>query len=271
VYMAKKQVPLSVRYFTALSYLVMVAVNAAAVLLPINGIPTGKISDMYPNLFAPAGITFSIWGVIYLLLAGYALYQLGIWQEESNYPHIPMLTRISVLFSLSSIANAAWIFAWHYLNIPLAMVLMLVILISLNSISGTIKKVHLDLKEKIFVYLPFSIYYGWISVATIANGVVLAVSLGLKGTGSEAVIWTVVLLAVVALLGSVVIISNRNIIYGLVLLWAYAGILVKHTSPDGFAGDYPAIINAAAVCIAVVVIAGIYSVLRARQGSSQRI
>lgn len=262
-----EQVPAGVRFFAVITYLVMITINVLAVLLPINGISTGKVSELYPNLFTPAGVTFSIWGLIYVLLAGYTLYQLGVGQDEEDYLHIPMLTRISLLFSISSLANAAWIFAWHYYNIPLSMGLMLVILLCLIKISGIIRKNQLKLKEKIFVGLPFSIYFGWITVATIANATVLLVSLGWKGAGVEATAWTVIMLIVGMLLGCAVIINNRDIAYGMVLIWAYFGIWLKHTSLSGFAGHYPMVIYSVLACIALFAAAGAYVIFGPEKGS----
>ena len=103
----------TIRGLTLITFILMVVVNALANILPINGIGTGAVSDSYPNLFAPAGITFAIWGVIYLLLAAYTVFQLGLFKKNRSMSDA-LMNKIGVVFSISSIANTVWIFSWHY-------------------------------------------------------------------------------------------------------------------------------------------------------------
>lgn len=238
--------------FTTITFLIMIIVNALANILPINGLNTGQVSELYPNLFAPTALTFSIWGLIYLLLVGYTLYQLGFFRNNKSLLDERILNKASFYFSISSIANAAWIFAWHYLLISLSMVLMIIILICL------IKIVQIIRTEKVFVRLPFSIYFGWITVATIANFVALLVSLGWNGLGTGAAVWTVAFIIIGLCIGVATILKNRDIAYGLVFIWAYTGILIKHTSASGFAGQYSSIITTIIICLALLLIVEAY-------------
>ena len=192
--MDSKQNGIALKIITAVTYAAMIAVNAMANALPINGIDTGAVSDAYPNLFAPAGLTFAIWGLIYLLLAGYTLYQFGLFQGDKSIVKTELLRKVDIVFSISSLANFCWIFSWHYRIIPLSMVLMLVILACLMYINGIIKKEQLSNKEKLFIKLPFSVYFGWITVATIANMTVLLVDIGWNGFGISEPIWAVIIL-----------------------------------------------------------------------------
>ena len=248
-----------VRIITTVTFLGMVTVNMLANILPINGVGTGQVSDAYPNLFAPAGQTFAIWGLIYLLLAGHTVYQLGLFQGYSYAIKKDLLRMVGIIFSVSSLANAAWIYAWHYGFIPLSMLLMIVLLVCLIAINMIINKETLSMREKIFVRLPFSVYFGWITVATIANATVLLVSRGWNGFGIPEPVWAMIMIVVGMLIGAVTTIRNRDIAYGLVLVWAYSGILFKHTSAAGFAGQYPAIIITVAVRIALLLVAAVYS------------
>src|SRR5665647_1374498 len=136
--MISTKVKSSTKLLVIITFIIMVTINGLANVLPINGMDTGKISDSYPNLFAPAGITFAIWGVIYLLLAIYTIYQTGVFRFKDNEASGELLNKVGIIFSLSSIANAAWIFSWHYQVIPLSMGLMIAILISLILINRTI-------------------------------------------------------------------------------------------------------------------------------------
>jgi hypothetical protein len=247
-----------VKIFVAVTYVAMVVVNALANILPINGISTGKISDNYLNLFAPAGLTFSIWGLIYLLLGMYTVYQFIPTRDNKNSNREELLKKIGFYFSVSSIANALWIFAWHYDFLAISVLIMGVILFSLIKIADILKREKFLLKDKLLILTPFSVYFGWITVATIANITVLLVSLGWNGFGIADYIWTSVVLLVGMAIGVKRTLSDKNIAYGLVLVWAYAGILFKHVSAAGFAGNYPSIIATTILCIVAFVITLIY-------------
>ncbi|MCX6793384.1 MAG: tryptophan-rich sensory protein [Candidatus Falkowbacteria bacterium] len=234
-----------IKVFAAIAYIAMVVVNFLANALPINNRSTGAISDAYPNLFAPAGLTFSIWGLIYLLLAGYVVYQF----IKKDHKSKELFSKINPLFIASSIANISWIFSWHYDFIGLSVVIMAVLLILLIKIADIIRRQEFTSTEKLFVWAPFSIYFGWITVATIANITVFLVSLGWNGFGVADFIWTSIILLVGALIGILRMRHDKNIAYGLVLVWAYSGILLKHLSSDGFSGQYPSIIITVVVCL----------------------
>lgn len=246
-----------IKISTLVSYLVMVGVNYLAVTLPLAGRDTGEISDNYPNLFAPAGYAFSIWSLIYTLLLIYVIYQ---FREGSNV----LVSRVNKIFILNGLLNAAWIFAWHYDLIWLSVLIMLGILITLIKIADTFRGKQLTPKEKWFVRLPFSIYFGWITVATIANITIFLVSIGWNGFGLSDVFWTVVVLLVGAAIGIWRAIHDRNIPYCLVLVWAYGAILAKHLSASAFAGSYPAVIYTASLCILLFALTVILLSLRPR-------
>lgn len=226
------------------AYIVMVAVNYLAIFLPIAGRQTGEISDSYPNLFAPAGYAFSIWGVIYTLLGIYAVYQL--WQSKNE-----VVAKINRLFAANALLNAAWIFAWHYDYIGISVLIMAGLLFTLIRMADILRAGNLTKKESWLIRLPFSVYFGWITVATIANITVFLVSIGWNRFGLSEIFWTIAILLVGALIGSWRMLKDRAIAYGLVLLWAYGAILSKHLSMSGFDRKYPAIIGTAALCLLV--------------------
>jgi len=252
--MCEKTVKSSIKLLVAVTFLIMIIINALANILPINGQETGQVSDSYPNLFAPAGLTFAIWGLIYLLLAGYVLYQAGLFQDNSKSVDAKLLNKTGLLFSISSIANATWIFSWHYHLIPLSMLLMIIILICLIWINRMGNHEEFSIRERIFIRLPFSVYFGWITVATIANATTLFVSAGWNGFGLSDSIWAVIIISVGMIIGIATVMKNKDFEYGLVLIWAYAGILIKHTSASGFAGQYSIVITTVIICIVLFVI-----------------
>lgn len=233
----------------AVAFIAMVVVNYLANSLPINNRSTGAISDSYPNLFAPAGVTFSIWGLIYLLLAGYVLYQFVSFSKKDARKNEGLLKRINSLFIVSSIANISWIFAWHYDFIGLSVLIMAVLLTALIMIADILRNQKFSSLEKLFISTPFSVYFGWITIATIANITVFLVSIGWNGFGIADFIWTIVILLAGATIGIWRMIRDNSIAYGLVLIWAYLGILLKHFSPDGFDGQYPSVIVTVIICL----------------------
>ncbi len=249
---------LIVKILALISYLVMVAVNYLAVALPLAGRDTGAISNNYPNLFAPAGYAFSIWGLIYTLLGVYVIYQ--FWCKKDS-----LIMKINTLFIINALLNASWMFAWHYDFIWLSLLIMFGLLLTLIGIANILLKARLNKQESLLINLPFSVYFGWITVATIANVTVFLVSINWTGFGLAESLWTIAILLIGALIGSWRMLYDRSIPYGLVLVWAYGAILFKHTSESGFAGQYPSIIATAALCMAVFVGALIFICMKNRK------
>jgi len=250
------------KILVALAFIIMVAVNVLANALPINGQNTGEVSDSYGNLFAPAGLTFVIWGVIYILLTLYTVYQFGLFQKGNGSSRSSLMERIAPFFILSSVVNGVWIFAWHYNLIGVCLVLIAGLLALLIRINLLIGKEQLTRKEKFFIGLPFSVYFGWVTVATIANATTLLVDLGWNGFGISEVIWTVIILLVGAAIGFATIRLRHDVAYGLVLVWSYGGILLKHVSQDGFAMAYTPVIVTVGICIVIFVVAVLLSFYR---------
>src|SRR5512138_1450734 len=87
-----------------IAFLATLATNAMANLLPLFGRDTGEISDSFPSLFTPAGYAFSVWGVIYLALAGFVIYQ-----ATARGRAEPRLVRLRPLFVLSCLFNVGWL------------------------------------------------------------------------------------------------------------------------------------------------------------------
>lgn len=214
------------RLFALAGFIVMISVNALANILPINGMNTGEVSDKFFNLFAPAPITFAIWGLIYLLLGAYSVYQLKVVHDLSVRQNL--MDDISIVYGISSFANAAWIVAWHYQYFLVSVVLMGIILVSLIIINNEIKYGSLRSWDFILIKAPFGVYFGWITVATIANITTYLVSINFSGFGLSNSIWMLIMLGISLLIGIITMIQFKNLFYGSVLLWSYAGILLKH-------------------------------------------
>lgn len=254
-----------VQILVTLTYLAMVTVNYLANALPLNGRRTGDVSAAYPSLFTPAGITFSIWGVIYLLLGAHVLYQWGLFRSgPQTGAEAALLNRVGTVFAVSSLANTAWVFAWHYDLIPLSAALIVVILVCLAVIVGTIRAADPVGRQRLFIAVPFSVYFGWTTVAVVANMTVLLVSRNWDGFGLADSTWAAIMVVVAMAIGTLTLVRNRDVAYGLVLIWAFAGILLRQLSAADLDGRYPGIITAVVVALAVFVVAVLWTL---RQGS----
>jgi len=234
-----------IKILVAVTYVAMVIVNFLANGLPINNRGTGEISDAYPNLFAPAGPAFSIWGLIYLLLGVYVIYQFVKKEQKTE----EVIQKINPFFIATSLANISWIFAWHYDYIGLSVCIMAVLLVLLIKIADILRVEKFSGLEKLSIWAPFNIYFGWITVASIANITVFLVGIGWNGFGIADYVWTSIILLVGALIGILRMHKDNNIAYGLVLIWAYSWILFKHLSVSGFNGQYPSIIITVILCL----------------------
>lgn len=237
-----------VRQFAiVLAVTVTIAVNGLANALPLNGQTTGDISDKFEVFFVPAGYVFSIWGLIYLGLVGFAVYQSLPAQRDNA-----RLRRIGSLFLLSSIANVVWLFLWHYELFPLTLVAMGVLLFALIGIYLRlgIGRIRVSTAEKWLVQVPFSVYLGWITVATIANATTLLDYVDWSGWGIGPQVWTVIMLVAGLAITTAIALTRRDIAYMLVIIWAFVGIAVKHA---GTALVAPAAwITAGAVALLVI-------------------
>ena len=235
-----------------------IVVNALAVLLPLGGKTTKELSDMYPNLFVPAGITFSIWGLIYLLLIAFVAFQVVDFIKNQE---VRQIKRIGWLFIASSIANIAWIFAWQYQNLPISLVAMIALLTSLILLylKLDIRRGKVTTKVKYFVHLPISIYLGWITVATVANVTALLVAYHWNRFGLSEVFWTITAILITLIITSFMIIIRRDYSYSMVIIWALIGIIIKRSAFNLLTSSY--IVLAASISVGILFIMIIFSKL----------
>jgi hypothetical protein len=203
----------------------VLVVNALASALPLNGVTTGEISDQFDVFFVPAGYVFSIWGLIYIGLVAYAIYQ-ALPGQRGN----PYLRAIGWAYVASCAANIAWIFLWHYGYFALTMLAMLALLLSLIAIYVRlgVGRERVPLIQQAAVNIPFQIYLGWITVATIANATSLLDYVNWGGWGIAPEIWAVIMLVAATAIAAAVSVTRGDVAYVLVIVWAFAGIAVKH-------------------------------------------
>jgi len=195
----------------------------------LNGVTSGEVSDMYPTLVTPAGFTFAIWGIIYVLLLVFVVYQVLPKNRDK-----PFLQQIGLLFALSGACNVSWLFLWHYGQVTYSLVLMFALLASLILIylRLDIGRAAVSLKEMVCVHLPFSVYLGWISIATIANVSVALTAVGWDGWGIESSSWAVAIICVALLLSLAMLAARKDIAFSFVVAWALIGILAKQSGNE---------------------------------------
>ena len=211
-----KQLARLMNLFSAVSFLIALVLNGLANILPINGLETGVISDTYANYFAPIGLTFSIWALIYTVLAIYVGWRLKNLKDDEDTPMNRHLFKLDIAFAVSSLANAGWILAWHYLQFPLSLLLMLVLFVALVFINLAFRG------DVSLPTIPFRIYFGWITVATVANITTMIVAdanqfrwIWNGGEVSQQIITTVILVVTI-LIGVLTTIRQKDPYYGAV-------------------------------------------------------
>jgi hypothetical protein len=215
------------KWSNILSFALTVIVNSlAGSTTLIGGVTTALISDSNPTLITPAGYVFAIWGIIYVLLGVFVVFQALPSQKEKEYTK-----KIGWLFVLSSIINIAWLFLWQYSFLSLSVVLMFLLLATLILIYLRlgIGTSPVRLREKLAIHVPFSVYLGWITIASIANVSVTLVSINWNGFGISPEIWATLITIVALLIALLVVATRKDIGYGFVIVWALIGIAVKQS------------------------------------------
>jgi hypothetical protein len=234
------------------SVVIALVVNILAATLPFNGQNTGQISDRFQVYFVPAGYVFAIWFIIYFGWIAFVIFQFRPSQKES-----PRLRRLGYLFALSGIANAAWLFAWHYNVFGLSVLIMLTLLglLIASYLRLDVNRVPVSRAERWSVDIPFSIYLGWITVATVANVTDWLYLVGWNGFGIPATTWAVIMIAVASVVGLLMALTRKDAAYLLVLVWSFIGIAVKQASVTNVAA-------AAWIGAGFMLVLAIYSLMR---------
>lgn len=231
---------------------IALAINILAATLPLNGQNTDEISDRFQVYFVPAGYVFAIWGIIYIGWIAFVIYQFRSSQKGS-----PRLRRLGYLFALSNIANAAWLFCWHYNQFGLSVLVMLTLLGLLIASYLRLNVNHSSVShaERWSVDIPFSVYLGWITVATVANVTDLLYLVEWNGFGIAAQAWAVIMIAVASIVGLLMALTRKDAAYLFVLVWSFIGIALKQTPA-------PSVVTAAWIGAGLMLVLAVYSLMR---------
>jgi hypothetical protein len=186
-------------------------------------------------LFQPTGMTFSIWGLIYILLLAYVIYQFSTIGKPISDEMKQLFFRVNLLFALSSLFNALWLISWHYDKIVISTVIMVLLLVTLIWIGLLTPTLGMLTRT------AFSVYLGWITVATIANVTIMLVKLGIPGSSQSSVVLTALILTIGLVIALLWVVRTKDIAYGFVIIWAYIGIVMRHLGSSELNRTYPLI------------------------------
>jgi hypothetical protein len=243
------------RILALVSFGFVLVMNAVATALPLSGLSVGEVSRRYDTLFAPIDFTFGIWGLIYFGLTVYSFAQLAA--------NTPVIQSITPWFISANLLNGVWIIAWRLELLGLAALILALLLFCLFKINQATTARRTDLATTLTVRIPFAIYFGWVTVATIANISSLLVQQGFgDGFGVSAETWTVVILLVAVLIGSFTALVNASPAYSLVLVWAFWGIYSRHTAASEWNQQYPSVILTVQLLLPVLALVTIGALVR---------
>jgi hypothetical protein len=243
------------QFVNSLSVVLALTINILASALPLNGQNTGEISDRFQVYFVPAGYVFAIWGIIYIGWIAFAIYQFLPAQKEN-----PRLRKLGYWFALSGVFNAAWLFCWHYNLFGLSVLIMLALLGTLivSYLKLDVGRTAVSTGQKWAVDVPFSVYLGWVSVATIANITSWLYSINWDGFGISPQVWAVIMLVVASVVGALMAFRQRDAGYLFVFVWAFAGIALKQA-------ETPLVANSAWGATVVALGLAVYSIVQRRK------
>lgn len=217
---------LSFRWLNAFGLAVVIAVNYLADRIPIGGKTTGEIAAEYPVLIQPAPYAFGIWLVIYALLTGFILYSFTPQGRESR-----AVASVNPYFLYSCFFNVAWIFAWHALKITSSVIIIFALLASIAAIYSRVRSKSApppSKADRLWVRLPFSVYLGWICVASIVNVAVALYAAGWESYGLSAETWTLIMLTITVLLALGIGLRYRDSFVMAIFVWAIIAIGVAN-------------------------------------------
>lgn len=268
--MLSKKARIALQVANIASFVAAFVINVLANVVPYNNKTTQELSDAIPNLFVPAGITFSIWGVIYILSFVFSFYQgKSLFTKELPAEgDRDIVERIHVFWILANVFNGAWMFTWHYelVEVSLALIIGLfasLLLLYLRLGIGARGREDVTLKERLLAHLPISVYLGWLTVATIAN--LTAVLVVNRPAGQESLLgipdatWTVLVLIVGAAITGLVLFTRKDVAYSLVVIWTYAGIILKRVDP-AFSPELAIVVTALIAIIAIAAVATVAAI-----------
>jgi hypothetical protein len=212
---------------TPIAIIATLVVNTLSNFVPPGGQNIGQLANSLLSgvQILPANYAFAIWGLIYLGLIAYGIYQYRPALEGDR-----TIQRVDTLLIIACVAQIIWVLLFTLQQFWWSVLFMLAILLPLIGIylQLDIGRGRSDRRRKWSVDIPFSVYLGWISIATIVN---VASALYISGWGGDgsATGWTVAMLVVGIVLGAIVVLQRADIAFTLVFIWAFVAIAVRQS------------------------------------------
>lgn len=233
------------KWLNGFALLVTLLMNALANFLRLGGNTTGEVAERYLNLYTPAGITFAIWGLIYLLMIVFVVRQ---WSDAF------LRERVGWLFAASCVLNTLWLLAWHFEWLGVSVLLIAALLWTLVRIELRLGGACRGAAARTISCIGFDIYCGWVIAASIGCIATWLTQIGWNGFGLPESVWTVIVLVLGALIATAFVLQQDRPFVGAGVIWAYLGVLLRQLSPEGFAGRYPAVVVTAAAGITAIAV-----------------
>jgi hypothetical protein len=214
---------------TIVAILGAIVINGLSNFFPVNGLSIGAIANtIFANvLITPANYAFAIWGVIYLGLIAFGVYQLSLNRRDH-----PLIQKLRLPIIWASVFQSIWVFQFQLRNYWVSVAFMMGILISLIVAFLAIHQPgsSISRSEKWYIQVPFSIYFGWISVATIVNVASALYAINWNGWGISPTVWTVIMAVIATLISALMTVHYHSIAFSGVIIWALVAIAVRQTS-----------------------------------------
>ena len=225
--------------------------NVLANIRPINGLTIGQISNqLFGNiLITPANYAFAVWGLIYLGLIGFAVYQV-LPSQRNN----PLLRQIGYKIAIASISQIVWVICFLYRQYALSFLAMLGILLPLIGAYMCLPRSIASTGQKWFISRPISIYLSWISLATILNGSIVLTAEGWNGWGIDPYIWTLIMLSIAAFITHLVSIPKLDFAYAGVFIWGAIAIALRNSQQQIVTETQHQIISGTAIGLSLALI-----------------
>ncbi|MFT5752014.1 MAG: hypothetical protein ACI828_001369 [Flavobacteriales bacterium] len=211
-----------------LSVILVLLINGLSQAQRWNNTTIGEISGKYDNLFTPASYAFAIWGLIFILLIGYSLFQIR--RAFFSKKETPSIIQTGWWFAIANVLNASWVVAFTYDYILISVLIMLGILFSLLQIVRKTNMERWDAPIEVIAlaWWPICIYAGWIAVATIANVSAFLVKEGFSGSELTQIIWTMVMISIAVVINILMVWLRNMREFAAVAIWAFIAIFIRH-------------------------------------------
>lgn len=216
----------SIALINAFTFLVQAGLFYSIHFQLINQNPVREITDAYSSLLIPLpGMAFKIWGVIYTALAIFCLYHIKMaYSRPEKHTANQDTAHVGIFFIINNLAAAGWLIAVFKGQMLFSLIMLAIQLAALIMIHYrlNIYKRYRRARTNICTQIPLSIYFGWLSMLTIA-GINAYLEL-------SSVQWYLIFIGAIIFISLLLVFLRHNIFYGLMIIAGLYGIILKTES-----------------------------------------